>query len=97
MTILITGSTGTIGKLVTERVAGQGPAVKALVREEKDWKGPDGVTPVKGDLIDPALMRAALKGVDTLFLLNAVVKDELTQALITLNLAREAGIRRIVY
>src|SRR5690606_25805043 len=33
----------------------------------------------------------------TLFLLNAVVPDEFTQALIALNLAREAGIERIVY
>jgi uncharacterized protein YbjT (DUF2867 family) len=31
------------------------------------------------------------------FLLNAVTPDEVTQALITLNLAREAGIERIVY
>ena len=37
------------------------------------------------------------KNVDTLFLLNAVTPDEVTQALITLNLAREAGIQRIVY
>jgi uncharacterized protein YbjT (DUF2867 family) len=42
-------------------------------------------------------MRAALQGVDTLFLLNAVAADEVTQALITLGLAREAGIQRIVY
>jgi uncharacterized protein YbjT (DUF2867 family) len=42
-------------------------------------------------------MRTVLKGVDTLFLLNAVVPDETTQALGTLDLAREAGIQRIVY
>ncbi|CAM3209168.1 NmrA family NAD(P)-binding protein [Pseudomonas floridensis] len=35
--------------------------------------------------------------VRTLFLLNAVTPDEVTQALITLNLAREGGIERIVY
>lgn len=33
----------------------------------------------------------------TLFLLNAVTPDEVTQALVALNLAREAGIERIVY
>ena len=42
-------------------------------------------------------MRAALEGVDTLFLLNAAVPDEVTQALLTLDLAREAGVERIVY
>ena len=31
------------------------------------------------------------------FLLNAVAADEFTQALIAFNLAREAGIERIVY
>jgi uncharacterized protein YbjT (DUF2867 family) len=35
--------------------------------------------------------------VSTLFLLNAVVPDEFTQALIALGLAREAGVKRIVY
>lgn len=38
-----------------------------------------------------------MSGVSTLFLLNGVVADEFTQALITLNVAREAGIERIVY
>jgi uncharacterized protein YbjT (DUF2867 family) len=42
-------------------------------------------------------MRAALSSVRTLFLLNAVTPDEVTQALIALNLAQEAGIERIVY
>jgi uncharacterized protein YbjT (DUF2867 family) len=46
-------------------------------------------------MTDVASMRAVLKGVDTLFLLNAVVPDETTQALGTLDLAREAGIQRI--
>jgi uncharacterized protein YbjT (DUF2867 family) len=52
---------------------------------------------VQGDLLDVASLRAAFSGVSTLFLLNAVVPDEFTQALIALNLAREAGIERIVY
>jgi uncharacterized protein YbjT (DUF2867 family) len=42
-------------------------------------------------------LRAALSSVRTLFLLNAVTPDEVTQALVALNLAREAGIERIVY
>lgn len=32
-----------------------------------------------------------------LFLLNAVTADEFTQAIITLNIAREAGVERVVY
>jgi uncharacterized protein YbjT (DUF2867 family) len=52
---------------------------------------------VKGDLMDVDAMRTVLAQASTLFLLTAVTPDELTQALITLNLAREAGIARIVY
>ena len=58
---------------------------------------PAGVTEVLGDLTDVPSMRAALSSVHTLFLLNAVTPDEVTQALIALNLARDAGIERIVY
>src|SRR3546814_14847551 len=41
--------------------------------------------------------RAAFAGVSTLFLLNAVVPDDFTQALVALNVARQAGIERVVY
>jgi uncharacterized protein YbjT (DUF2867 family) len=58
---------------------------------------PAGVTEVVADLTDVPSMRAALSSVRTLFLLNAVTPDEVTQALIALNLARDAGIERIVY
>lgn len=51
----------------------------------------------KGDLLDIDSLRKVFSGVDTLFLLNAVTGDEFTQALITLNVAREAGIDRVVY
>jgi uncharacterized protein YbjT (DUF2867 family) len=98
MTILVTGSTGTIGSQVVQRLAGQSAPIRALVRDDASKvKVPAGVEPVQGDMTDVASMRTVLKGVDTLFLLNAVVPDETTQAFGTLDLAREAGIQRIVY
>ncbi|MBC3372464.1 NmrA/HSCARG family protein [Pseudomonas sp. SWRI92] len=97
MSILITGATGTIGSLITARLAEAGAEVKALVRQAGKRDFPAGVTEVIADLTDVPSMRAALSSVRTLFLLNAVTPDEVTQALITLNLAREAGIERIVY
>ena len=97
MTILVTGATGTIGTQVIAGLAKRGADVCALVRDEAKAKLPDGVGLVKGDLLDVDSVRAALKGVSTVFLLNAVTPDEFTQALITLNLAREAGIERVVY
>ncbi|CRM41634.1 MULTISPECIES: NmrA family NAD(P)-binding protein [Pseudomonas] len=97
MSILVIGATGTLGSLVTQGLAAQGAQVNALVRQAGKRAFPAGVTQVVGDLTDVASMRAALASVRTLFLLNAVTPDEVTQALIALNLAREAGIQRIVY
>ncbi|MEP6503105.1 MAG: NmrA/HSCARG family protein [Betaproteobacteria bacterium] len=97
MSILVTGATGTIGSLITQGLADAGAEVKALVRQAGKRTFPAGVTEVVADLTDVASMRAALSSVRTLFLLNAVTPDEVTQALIALNLAREAGIERIVY
>lgn len=97
MSLLITGATGTLGSFIVERLSVAGAPVKALVRQRGKRAFPAGVTEVVGDLTDVPSMRAALSSVRTLFLLNAVTPDEVTQALITLNLAREAGIERIVY
>lgn len=97
MTILVTGATGTIGSQIVQRLADQGASVRALVRDKGKYQGPAGVEPVQGNMSDVASTREALKGIDTLFLLNAVAADEMTQALLTLDLAREAGIKRFVY
>ena len=97
MSILVTGATGTIGSLVVQGLARQGASVKALVRQTGKATLPAGVTEVVADMTDIPSMRGALSGVRTLFLLNAVTPDEVTQGLQTLSLAREAGIERIVY
>jgi uncharacterized protein YbjT (DUF2867 family) len=97
MSILVTGATGTIGSLIVQGLADAGSEVKALVRQPGKRIFPAGVTEVVGDLTDVPAMREALSSVRTLFLLNAVTPDETTQALIALNLAREAGIERVVY
>jgi len=97
MTILITGATGNVGRQVVQQLVNRGADVRALVRDPSKANFPAGVNVVQGDLLDVDSMRLAFKGVSTLFLLNAVVPDEFTQALIALNLAREAGINRIVY
>jgi len=97
MTILVTGATGTIGRHVVEQLVKRGADVRALARDPAKAKLPAGVTVVQGDLLDVDSIRSAFKGVSTLFLLNAVVPDEFTQALIALNLARDAGVERVVY
>ena len=97
MSILITGATGNIGRQVVQQLVNRGADVRALVRDLAKANFPASVDVVQGDLLDVDALRLAFKGVSTLFLLNAVVPDEFTQALVSLNLAREAGIERIVY
>ena len=97
MTILVTGATGNIGGQVIQHLVDRGADVRALVRDPSRTNFPVGVDVVKGDFLDVDSLRTAFDGVSTLFLLNAVAPDEFTQALIALNVARSAGIERIVY
>jgi uncharacterized protein YbjT (DUF2867 family) len=97
MTILVIGATGTVGSLVVQGLAKQGADVTALVRQTGTLSLPAGVKGAVADLTDVASMRSAMKGVRTLFLLNALAPDEVTQSLQALNVAREAGVQRIVY
>lgn len=97
MTILVTGATGRVGRQVVEQLVARDAHVRVLTRDPAKASFPTSVEVAQGDLLDIDAMRAAFAGVRTLFLLNAVTGDEFTQALITLNLAREAGVDRIVY
>jgi uncharacterized protein YbjT (DUF2867 family) len=97
MAILITGSTGTIGAQVLSHLQGSGADVRALTRSPGTAQFAAGVTAVRGDLADPDSLRAALDGISTLFLLVPNVADELTQAMLSLTVAREAGVKGIVY
>ncbi|MGO6985066.1 SDR family oxidoreductase [Rhizobium leguminosarum] len=97
MTILVTGATGNVGRQVVEHLVKRGADVRALVRDPSKADFPADVSVVQGDFLDVDSLRNAMSGVSTLFLLNAVVPDEFTQALIALNVARSAGIERIVY
>jgi uncharacterized protein YbjT (DUF2867 family) len=97
MTILVTGATGNVGRQVVEQLVKRGADVRAVVRDPAKARFAAGVEVVKGDLLDVDSLRSAFFGVSTLFLLNAVVADEFTQALIALNVAREHNIERIVY
>jgi uncharacterized protein YbjT (DUF2867 family) len=58
---------------------------------------PAGVEFALGDLLDPVSLEQAMQGVDKLFLLNAVVPDELTQALIAYGIARRVGVKHVTY
>lgn len=97
MIILVTGATGNVGRNVVDQLVGRGASVRALVRNPAKANFSADVELVQGDLLDVDSLRRAFQGVSTLFLLNAVVPDEFTQALVALNLAREAGVQHVVY
>ncbi|QJU57338.1 NmrA family NAD(P)-binding protein [Sphingomonas sp. AP4-R1] len=97
MTILVIGATGRVGRHVVDQLVQRDAAVRVLTRDPAKASLPAGVEVAQGELLDIDAVRSALAGVRTLFLLNAVTGDEFTQAIVTLNLAREAGIERVVY
>src|SRR5204862_8336310 len=82
---------------VVEQLVRRGADMRTLVRDPAKADFPASVAVAQGNLLDVDSLRSAFSGVSTLFLLNAVVPDEFTQALIALNVAREVGIERIVY
>jgi uncharacterized protein YbjT (DUF2867 family) len=97
MTILVTGATGRVGRHVVQQLVKRDADVRVLARDPSKANFPVNVDVVQGDFLDVDALRTAFTGVNTLFLLNAVAGDEFTQALITLNIARESGVDRVVY
>jgi uncharacterized protein YbjT (DUF2867 family) len=63
MSILVIGSTGTIGSLVVQGLAKQGAKVTAMVRQVGKAALPAGVDGVVADLTDIASLRKAMTGV----------------------------------
>jgi uncharacterized protein YbjT (DUF2867 family) len=96
MKILVTGGTGKVGTEVVQALLRRGASVRVLTRN-KEAKLPDGAEVAIGDLLEPDSVRSALKGADKLFLLVGNAADELTQALLTVALSREAKVKHITY
>ena len=98
MRILVTGGTGKVGSEVIKELVKRNVSVRALVRkQEASTTMPEGIEVSLGDLLDPVAIRKSLDGIDKLYLLNAVVPDELTQGLIAYDLAKKLKLKQIVY
>jgi uncharacterized protein YbjT (DUF2867 family) len=98
MKILVTGGTGTVGREVVKVLLQRGAEVRVLARKTpKKGVLPNHVEIAAGDLLDPVSVEQAMQGVDKLFLLNAVVADELTQALILCGLANRMQLKHVTY
>jgi uncharacterized protein YbjT (DUF2867 family) len=67
--ILVTGSTGNVGRSLVSQLLEVGAEVRALTRDPGSARLPDRANAVAGDLSRPATLRDALDGVGAVFLL----------------------------
>jgi uncharacterized protein YbjT (DUF2867 family) len=97
-TVLVTGATGNVGSRVIQQLRRRGVPVRAFVRDAGRASaslGPD-VDLAVGDFADPASIRAALDGVDVLFLACANIPPQVGYEGNVIDAAAQAGVRRLV-
>jgi uncharacterized protein YbjT (DUF2867 family) len=103
---LLTGATGYIGGRLLRRLERDGSAVRCLCRNPEALGGrvAPGTELVRGDLLQPASLDVAFRGVDTAFYLvhsmNSGEEFEAEERRAAHNFgvaARTAGVRRIIY
>ncbi|PRX99817.1 NAD(P)H-binding protein [Allonocardiopsis opalescens] len=95
--ILVTGATGTVGRVVVDRLLSAGRPVRALTRDPARAGLPAGAETVRGDLTRPEELADVLAGVDRMYYLPALdEEDAAAHAKSFLALAIRAGVRRIV-
>jgi len=93
--ILVTGASGTVGSETVKALQKRGAKFKAAYRDLS--KAPQGVEAVKFDYDDKGNWDAALRNVETLFLLTPPSQPkELEQALALIEAAKKSGIKKIV-
>ncbi|MEM7609712.1 MAG: NAD(P)H-binding protein, partial [Myxococcota bacterium] len=97
MTHLVTGATGALGQAILDELRERGATAAFGARDPSKLTGD--VDARRVDYDDPASMRAAFTGVDTLLLIssNAANEARRRQHAAAIDAAREAGVARIVY
>jgi uncharacterized protein YbjT (DUF2867 family) len=97
MNYLITGATGDVGSNVVEFLIQCGIRPRVYVRNADKARAyfGDGVDVCTGELADPVALRAALEGVDSLFLLNSGPQIPALDALAAA-VSKAAGVSHIV-
>lgn len=92
MTILVTGATANIGRRVVDHLVAAGvPDVRALTVDPVRAALPAGVEVVRGSLLRPDTLPAALAGVERMYLAPTP-----ETAVDVLAVARQAGMQRVV-
>ncbi|MFJ1457288.1 SDR family oxidoreductase [Nocardia sp. N2S4-5] len=93
--IVVTGATGTVGRLVVEQLCAMGARVRAVTRRPSAASLPAGVEIVRGDLGEPDGLPGVLAGADRVFLLSAGPELPRHDAAVAAAAAR-AGVSHIV-
>jgi dihydroflavonol-4-reductase len=110
MKIFLTGATGFVGHHVAKALAAEGADLLLLVRKTSNLKNLEGIAgdTVVGDLAEPASLKSAMAGVDSVVHVAAdyrlwipdpaaMYKSNVDGTRELLRLAREAGVKRVVY
>ena len=107
--VFVTGGSGFIGGRLIRRLVADGRRVRALARSDDSAEkvAGAGAEPVRGDLSDPAALRAGAEGCELAFHAAAAVlewgpREEFVRANVdgtrhVLDACREAGARRLVH
>ncbi|MGE3291864.1 MAG: NmrA family NAD(P)-binding protein [Geminicoccaceae bacterium] len=94
--ILVSATTGQVGRAALNALAGGGTGIRALVRNPSALVAPDGVQIVQGDFDDDASIARALDGVTVMLLAGRDSPDSVSQHRRVLAQTRQAGVRHIV-
>ncbi|GAA4606033.1 NAD(P)H-binding protein [Actinoallomurus liliacearum] len=98
MPILVTGATGTVGSSLVRQLVAAGQEVRAVTRDPASRAAaalPPEAEVVAGDFGRPESLVSALRGVERMHLV--AIGESLTTGPRILEVAKEAGVRRIVH
>ena len=95
--VLVTGGTGTLGRLIVPRLQAAGRPVRVLSRRSRPARDGDGIEFVTGDLDTGAGIDAAVAGVETIVHCAGSSKGDEQKTLHLVRAARAAGVRHLVY
>jgi uncharacterized protein YbjT (DUF2867 family) len=93
--ILVTGGTGTLGRLIVPRLRAAGCDLRVLSRN--DHPSADGIAYVSGDLASGAGIQAALDGAETVLHCAGSAKGDADKTRHLVQAAQRAGVRHLVY
>ena len=100
MTILVTGATGNLGRLVIASLLERGADPQSIIAGARDVARAEslGVRAARLDYTDPSSIAAALDGVDSVLLISgSEVGQRVAQHEAVIDAAKDAGVTKFVY